>query len=250
MMRLCCSAVAVSLVLAMLGLSFAPAGAGEINTKQEFKEKIKQNEDYNPTIVPADFQDGSGNALPIDNAYWPLTPGTTFIYEGEGEDGVERNEVYVTHDTKVVMGVTCTVVLDREWVDGELTETTDDWYAQHKNGDIWYFGEDSDGGGSWEAGVNGAKPGILMLANPQPGESYRQEYLEGEAEDMAKVLRLNASAAVPHGEYDNCLETKEWTPLSPGENEHKYYAPGVGLVRVTELQGGQVHFDLIEITTE
>ena len=127
------------------------------------------------------------------------------------------------------------------------------------HGDIWYFGEYSeqweDGvvvgtEGSWEAGVDGAKAGILMLGDPHPGDSYRQEYWEDEAEDMAKVLRLNATVSGPSGYHENCLETKEWSPLDAGNVEHKFYAPGVGLVLVKELKGKTLHVELIEVTTE
>jgi hypothetical protein len=244
-----------ALAFGTVGLLLAAAGAGEIDVT-ELKEQVKKNQPYDPAIVPADFQDGGGQPLPIDNAYWPLVPGTTFVYEAETEDGLERNEVYVTHDTIVIQGVTCMVVWDREWMDeGDgpvLEESTFDWYAQDKDGKVWYFGEDSDGGGSWKAGEDGAKAGILMLANPQPGDTYRQEYYEGEAEDMAKVLRLNATVSVPYSEddFEDCLVTKEWSPLEHGAVERKHYAAGVGLLLITELQGGQVHAELIEITTE
>jgi len=147
------------------------------------------------------------------------------------------------------------VVHDWETVNGELSEDTYDWYAQDNNGNVWYFGEDTteylDDGttskeGSWEAGVDGAEPGIVMLAEPIPGTSYRQEYYEGNAEDMGKVLRLNARVAVEYGDFDDCLKTKEWTSLDPGVIEHKYYAPGVGLVLVKELKGTTVRVELID----
>jgi hypothetical protein len=137
------------------------------------------------------------------------------------------------------MGVECVVVLDKAWEDGKLIERTFDWHAQDKEGNVWYFGEDTkeyENGkfvtskGSWEAGVDGAKPGIIMQAHPKVGQSYRQEYYPGEAMDMAKVLSLNESVAVPYGSFDHALETEEWTPLEPGYTEHKYYAPEVGFV--------------------
>ena len=184
---------------------------------------------YAPHINPADF------TTTIDNEYFPLKPGTTFVYEG----GAERDEFAVTSNTKKVMGVECVVIVDKAWEAGKLIEKTYDWHAQDKEGNVWYFGEDTmeyDNGkvvstkGSWEAGVDGAKPGIIMQADPKAGETYRQEYYEGEAEDMAKVLSLNESVTVPYGSFDHVLETKEWTPLEPGYVEHKYYAPGVGFV--------------------
>jgi hypothetical protein len=129
------------------------------------------------------------------------------------------------------------VVDDRAWEGGQLIEKTYDWFAQDKEGNVWYFGEDTkeyeDGKvvstkGSWEAGVDGAKPGIIMPADPKVGQSYRQEYYPGEAEDMARVLSLNDTVTVPYGSFDHVLETKEWTPLEPGFYEKKYYVGGVG----------------------
>ncbi len=209
---------------------------------------------YVPDIDPANFVSG------ITNPYMPLTVGKTFIYEGEDEEGESvRIELYVTSETKVVMGVTCTIVREREWIDGELEEDTDDWFAQDVDGNVWYFGEDSkeiDEGqvvsteGSWEAGVDGAQPGILMKANPQTGESYRQEYYHNEAEDMALVLSLSASVTVPYGSYTNVLQTEEWTPLEPGVSEHKYYASGVGLLKEEGVTGESGYVELISITTE
>lgn len=206
--------------------------------------------EYDPQIDPNDF------VAHVDNPYFPLTPGTTYVYSGLSEDGAERNEVSVTHDTKVIMGVTCTVVWDRVWLEGSLTEETYDWYAQDRNGSVWYFGEDSreikDGvtvstEGSWEAGVRGAKPGIVMQGHPVIGDKYRQEYLRGEAEDMAEIVAMNASVSVPFGDYTNCLQTKDWTPLEPGIAEFKFYASGVGAVREVDAQGGPGYMDLVDI---
>lgn len=201
-------------------------------------------------VDPADFVVG------VTNRFLPLNPGTIFIYEGESELESERVEVEVTTQTKMILGVRCVVVRDRVWVEDELVEDTLDWYAQHENGDIWYFGEDSkeieDGQvvsteGSWQAGVDGAKAGILVKANPQVGESYRQEYYKGEAEDQAQVVALGVSVTVPAGSYNNCLKTKEWTTLEPGVSEHKYYAPGVGFVREEKFEGGDGYLELVEV---
>jgi hypothetical protein len=162
-----------------------------------------------------------------------MKPGTTFVYQG----GTQRDQMAVTHSTKKVMGVECVVVDDRAWEDGKLVEKTYDWFAQDDKGNVWYFGEDTkeyENGkvvstkGSWEAGVDGAKPGIMMQAEPKVGQTYRQEYYPGEAMDMARVLGLNASLKVPYGSFDRVLETKEWTPLEPVLFEKKYYARGVG----------------------
>ena len=211
------------------------------------------DETYDPVINPADF------VTQIDNQYLPMTPGTTFVYDGESEDGKERIEVEVTHETKEILGVTCIVVRDRVWIDGELVEDTFDWFVQDKDGNVWYLGEDSkeyEGGkvvsteGSWEAGVDGAKPGIIMKGNPQVGDAYRQEYYEDEAEDMAEVLSLDESVSVPYGTFDNCLKTQEWTPLEPDVVENKYYAPGVGVVMEVAVEGGSERVELVEVRSQ
>ena len=208
---------------------------------------------YQPQIDPANFVDV------IDNPFFPYTPGTKYIYEGETQDGLERIEVEILDETREVMGVTTTVIRDTVSLDGKLVEDTFDWYAQDKEGNVWYFGEDSkeyENGkvvsteGSWEAGVDGAEPGIMMQANPQVGQVYRQEYYVGEAEDMAGVLSLSESESVPYGSFDNLLMTREWTPLEPGMVEHKYYAPGVGLILEVVVEGGSGRVELIQIQTQ
>jgi hypothetical protein len=213
----------------------------------------KAEETYNPTTDPANF------VTTIDNQYFPLTPGTTFIYEGQTAEGTERTEVYVSHRTKKILGVTCVEVADDVSVDGTLVEATLDWYAQDKDGNVWYFGEDSkeyenvqvvSTAGSWQAGVDGAKPGITMEANPKIGDSYRQEYYKGEAEDMAEVLSLNESVSVPYGSLNNCLKTKDFTSLEPGVVENKYYAPGVGVVLTIMVEGRSERSELVDIETE
>jgi hypothetical protein len=199
--------------------------------------------DYDPMIDASDF-DGS----PIDNPYYPLIPGTTFHYEGETEDGFEVNDVIVTDDVKMILGIMATVVHDQVFLGGELTEDTFDWYAQDKLGNIWYLGEDSremengqvvSTAGSWEAGVDGAKPGIIMQADPQVGQRYYQEFYEGEAEDEAMVVSLNASAVVPFGNFAGCLQTNDFTRLEPGASENKYYCPGTGLVLEEAVGSGE-----------
>jgi hypothetical protein len=208
---------------------------------------------YNPVINPSDFVNN------IDNPLFPLTPGTTFIYEGMTEKGNEHDEVKVTHNTKVILGVTCTEVRDTSTVDGVLAEDTLDWYAQDKDGNVWYFGEnakqyDENGEiagieGSWKAGVDGAKPGIIMEAHPQVGDVYRQEFALGIAEDMAEALSLNESVSVNSVTYNNCLKTKEFSPLEPDALENKFYAPGVGNIQTVDLVSGQ-HLDLLQIKAE
>ena len=163
--------------------------------------------------------------------------------------------VAITTRTKVLDGVTTVVVDDRVSLDGRLAEETLDYFAQDDAGNVWYFGEDSEElsngrvttlGGTWQAGVNGAKPGIVMEAHPKVGDFYRQEFLLGTAEDTAGVLSLDQSVTVPAGTFDHCLETYEITGLEPGALEHKYYSAGVGNVLTIDLVSGD-RFPLVQI---
>jgi hypothetical protein len=211
--------------------------------------------DYAPEIDPANF------ISEIDNPFYTLTPGTSFTFEGVNEDGVlERVEIEITSETIEILGVSCLVVRDTVYENSELVEDTFDWFAQDMEGNVWYFGEDSkdynDGevvstAGSWEAGVDGAQPGIIMNASPEVGITYRQEYYKGKAEDMAEVQNLNTSVSTPYGDFENCLEIKEWTPLEPGVSELKYHCPGVAYVVLEKmLEGGSGQLELIAVETE
>jgi hypothetical protein len=193
----------------------------------------------------------------IDNKYFPLRPGTTFLFGGTQQGKTRRVSVFVTHKTKMILGIRATVVLDQVLVGGRREEKTFDWYAQDKQGNVWYLGEDSfdfmkgkwvRSDGSWEAGVKGAKAGLVMKANPRVGEVYRQEYYAGHAEDMAKILSRNKSVAVTYGSFEHALETSEWTPLERGVLEHKYYVKDVGNVRTIMVKGGSEEEHLISIT--
>jgi hypothetical protein len=193
----------------------------------------------------------------IDNPYLPQTPGTAYHYRSETPDGVETNDVIITRDTKQILGVAVTVVHDQVFLDGELTEDTFDWEAQDKQGNVWYFGEDSkeiENGqvvsteGSWEAGVNGAHPGIIMLAHPKTGATYVQEDAPDVAEDRAKALSLKAKVDVPYGSFDHCLQTMEWSLLELGVREHKFYCPGTGFVEEEQPKGGRIASELVSIT--
>ncbi|MEZ5335741.1 MAG: hypothetical protein R2741_11130 [Methanolobus sp.] len=236
---------------------------------QEEIVDVEDTEDEEPSAIPDDIveKDNISHSVidpadfsnPVDNPYFPLEIGTTFILEGESDGEDIRVEMYVTDQTKEILGVTTMVIREREWEDGELVEDTFDWYANDNEGNVWYFGEDSkeydDGklestAGSWEAGFDGAEPGILMKADPQVGDVYQQEYYEGEAEDMAEVMSLEASVSVEYGSFDNCLQTKEWTPLEPGVEEHKYYASGIGILKEEAVVGGDEVLELVEISTE
>ncbi len=209
---------------------------------------------YNPTIVATDY------LATVDNQYFTLTPGKKFTYENRVGDGVERIEVVVTGEKKAVLGVQATVVWDRVWLDGVLIEDTKDWYAQHRDGSVWYFGEAVDNyedgklqdhDGSWEAGVDGAQPGIVMLAAPKVGDSYRQEYYAGQAEDMGDIVSLDTTVAVPYGTFAHCLQTRDWSRIETGLNEHKYYCPEVGFVALEEsVPAGEERVELVGVTSQ
>jgi hypothetical protein len=212
---------------------------------------------YHPVINPTDFLSPAEIAS-YPNPYFPLVPGTTYRYQGQTEEGTEVNEVRVTRDTKQILGVTTMVVRDIVWLDGILKEDTLDWYAQDRTGNVWYFGEltlSYENGelagieGSWEAGKEGGKPGIIMKAQPQVGDAYRQEFSPGVVEDAAKVLALNKSVTVPYGSFTNCLKTSEFTPIEPDSMDspdNKFYAPGVGFVLEVKPATGERH-ELIAI---
>jgi hypothetical protein len=196
---------------------------------------------YDPVINPSNF------VTRIDNPYFPLTPGTTFIYEGQTAQGFEHDEFAVTHNTRVILGVTCIEVHDTVTLDGELSEDTLDWFAQDRDGNVWYFGENTheleDGlittiDGTFLSGVNGDKPGIVMKAHPAIGDFYRQEFSLDNAEDFAETLSLTETVTVPAGTFHNCLKSQETTPLETDLLEHKFYAPGVGNVLTVDANTG------------
>lgn len=236
--------ISISMILVILVLGGCSTGT----TKKE-----SEGEKYDPKINPKDFVET------VDNEYFTLTPGKRFVYEGESEEGTERIEVTVTSKTKKVMGVITTVVRDTVWLEGELAEDTYDWFAQDKEGNVWYLGEDSkeykkgkvvSNEGSWEAGVDGAKPGIVMPANPKVGDSYRQEYYKGEAEDMGDIVAFGEKVTVPYGTYENCLKTRDWSKIETDQNEYKYYSSDVGFVILEKEVEGKEKVELIDITTE
>lgn len=208
---------------------------------------IETGAPYVPAINPADF------VAVVDNPFLPFKPGMKWVYDGD-----EHNEVTVLADTKLILGVAATVVHDQVFADGVLAEDTLDYYAQDRDGNVWYFGEttkelDKNGNvtsteGTWEGGIDGAQPGIVMLAVPAAGDQYRQEFHQGDAEDLAAVTSLTGSIKALGTTYSgtDVLVTEEWTPLEPGVRERKTYVRGIGNVETRTIQGGK---ELVTLTS-
>lgn len=236
-------ALSVVVVLVMAGVAVAKDGGGQDCDLPQGGEVVAMD--------PGDF------STTITNRWWPMKPGTTWTYverddEGETEDIV----VTVTRETKVISGITARVVRDTVRSDGEVIEDTFDWFAQDRDGNVWYLGEDTkeyeegvvvSTEGSWEHGVDGALAGVVIPAEPEPGCSYRQEYLEGVAEDNGQVLATNEIVETPAGRWRGALSTMETTPLEPWVDEHKVYAPGVGPVMELQLSGGTARGVLVSV---
>ncbi len=240
----------------------------QFDAREEVCDLIGQAR-YEPDFSSANFVDPDdidigGDVAP--NPYFPLIPGTTWVYEGDGE----QVTVIVTEKTKLIDGVTCRVVNDvvRELDDGEpgnLIEDTDDWYAQDHDGNVHYCGENAkdyeyfDGDdpeeaelveidGSFKAGLDGAKSGILVLAAPQAGDAYRQEFALGDAEDVVEVISTTGTESTPAASCTGtCVVTRDFSPLDPGPEENKYYAPGVGPFLEIDLESGE-RLELVEFT--
>jgi hypothetical protein len=197
-------------------------------------------------------------AAAVTHPFFPLTPGTRWEYRAETDEGTETIVVEVLSATRDVNGVAATVVRDRVYLEGSLIEDTYDWFAQDAAGNVWYLGEDTkevENGqvvgteGSWEWGRDGALPGVIMWADPSAhvGESYRQEYYRGEAEDWGKVVALDESVTVPAGTFTGCVKTEDWNALERGSREIKYYCPQRGTVLETGPGGGG-RVELVSLT--
>lgn len=205
------------------------------------------------SLDPADFSD------PRPNPYFPLEPGTISRYRGEEDGETFRERVVVTDRIREITGITTVVVTDVLRVDGYLAELTEDWYQADDTGAVWYFGEDTaeynkkgeviSTAGSWEAGVNGARAGTIMPANPRPSDAYFQEYYPGEAEDQAWVVNRRGEVTVPYGTLDEILRTYEWSRLEPSVVGMKLYAPGLGIVKERSVAGGNELLELLDVKT-
>jgi hypothetical protein len=202
---------------------------------------------WGPEVDPANFIGGASNP------YFPLVSGRTLLYRADTRDGTETLQIEVLGTGPTIMGVSTVEVIETATLNGQTIEIARNWFASDREGNVWYFGEatqDYDHGvpgstaGSWQAGVNGALPGYIMKARPTKGDTYFQEFAPGIAQDMAMVMATGQNVTVPNASYSNVVVTKEWTPLEGNSTEHKYYAPGVGLI--LEVKGGD-RMQLIEV---
>ena len=231
-------------ILTFLFTSCSKTDEVQIEKETAFKNAKKK--------VPEFLQTYFTNSTSFTNPYFPAKRNKTYTYEGETEDGFEHIEEVRLNTFKNILGVQCIVVNFKAYVDETLIEEAFDWYAQDDAGNVWYFGEavdnyNEDGiledhEGSWEAGVDGAEPGIIMLAEPKNGMKYREEFYPGEAEDEAHVIGTKLTVTTPLGTFTNCIKTKNYTRLERGIIEHKYYAPNVGLIKEVNLQAHEQIF--------
>jgi hypothetical protein len=209
---------------------------------------------YQPQIDPSQF------SATVDNPWFPLKPGTTFVYEGV-KDGKPSRDVYtVTSWVKTIIGVPCVVVHDTLYLAGKVGEETFDYYAQDAQGNVWYFGEDTEEldangkvtstEGTWHSGVDGAAPGVYITADPIVGRAFRQEYYKGQAEDQFRATDTSASITVPFGSFDDALMTEEWTTLEPDVLDHKFYVKGIGEVAELSAKGPKETGRLVSVTTK
>ena len=198
-------------------------------------------------VVGSAASRSAGFSARVDNPWYPLEPGSTYVYQGVKDGEPSREVMTVTRRTKVIDGAPCAVIRDLLYLRGRLEERTTDWYSQDAKGNVWYFGEKTaelgktgkviSTAGSWMSGVGGARAGIFMFAHPMPGRWARQEYYKGQAEDHFKVLRTQVSVTVPYISTTHAMLTKEWTPLEPGVIDHKYYVRGIGTVLEQTAKG-------------
>jgi hypothetical protein len=246
--KLTAAAAAALAATVVLGVGVA-ANAGTSSMRSEFPQG-----DDPVNLDPADF------SADIDNHRWPMTVGSRWVYRVvDSSDGsVQRDVIKVTDQTKMIAdGIEARVVSDIVSEHGKPTEVTKDWYAQDEDGNVWYFGEDTveyhhgqaSDNGSWEAGVDGAMPGVALPAHPKVGMSYREEYSKGEAEDQSRVLALDEQAEVPAGHYKKVLMTEDFSPIEPDVSELKFYAKGSGqAVLAVDVSGGSEREELVKYT--
>jgi hypothetical protein len=232
-----------------LAIAVAACGGGGESARGPAATSLPQGSDAFPI-------DPSGFTTEIDNPYWPMKPGSRWVFrETDAEGSASRVVVTVLDKTKMIAnGVEARIVHDQVTEDGEVKEDTYDWYAQDADGNLWYLGEDTTGyengrpktkEGSWEAGVDGALPGIIMPASPRVGMTYREEYYKGHAEDGASIISTDALAKVPYGRFDHGVQTRNFSGIEPDVIEEKIYAQGVGVVLEITVSGGSDRDELL-----
>ena len=208
---------------------------------------------YNPHIIPQEFVQG------VDNPYFPLVAGQTLSYAVTSGDSGAALSVLSTVHTRRIMGVLCLGVQDRLIADERLAEDTWRWYAQDQDGDVWYFARETKKydydvvteDWSWQAGVNGAKPGRVMVGRPQDyvNKEFWQDFVPGVAEDRAQVLGVNENVTVPFGTFGGCVKIKVASDLEPGRFEIRFYAPGIGLVLSESFPKGGRRVELVSLSS-
>jgi hypothetical protein len=239
-----------SLAVAIAVLALTACGGGGSKSTPSSSASLPQG--TKPVkLDPADFTTN------IDNPYWPMRPGSHWVYREVENGETQRVDVTVTNQTKTLSGIEARVVHDRVSRNGETLEDTYDWYAQDSAGNLWYLGEDTaeyENGnlktkeGSWAAGVHGAEPGVVVPANPKQGMTYREEYYAGHAEDGAEVLGVDSQVQVPFGRFKNALLTRNYSTIEPTVEEMKLYAKGVGPVMELLVSGGSGRTELLSYT--
>jgi hypothetical protein len=236
----------LALALAVLALSACGGSGSKSSSPPSLPQGTKAVK-----LDPADF------TTEIDNPYWPIRPGSHWVYR-EVEDGeAHRDDVTVTDRTKTLGGIEARVVHDRVSKDGETLENTDDYYAQDSAGNLWYLGENTaeyENGklktteGTWAYGTDGAQPGVIVPAHPKQGMKYREEYYKGHAEDAAEILNVGSQVQVPYGRFRGALFTRNYSAIEPTVEEMKFYAKGVGPVMELIVSGGSGRTDLLSYT--
>jgi hypothetical protein len=239
-----------SLAVVIAVLALTACGGGETKSKSSSSSGLPQG--TKPVkLDPADF------TTSIDNQYWPMRPGSHWVYREVENREAQRVDVTVTNRTKMLGGIEARVVHDRVSRNGETLEDTYDWYAQDSDGNLWYLGENTaeyENGklktkeGSWAYGADGAEAGVVVPASPKQGMSYREEYYAGHAEDAAEVLNVGSQVQVPLGRYQGAMLTRNFSSIEPTVEEMKLYAKGVGPVMELLVSGGSGRTELLGFT--
>jgi hypothetical protein len=245
-------ALLLAAALVVAGCGGDSGGSGNAVSREPSAAHLPQRGEQ-VELDPADF------TTAIDNPYLPLTPGDRRVYRVTDPEGTkERAVAIVTDETKrIANGITARVVHTTVSEGGEPIEDNRAWYAQDAAGNVWYLGERArelangkvkSTKGSWQAGVDGAQPGVIMPARPEVGLAYRQEHYAGVAEDRAEVFGLGERVEVPLGKFHDVVMTKETEGIERALLDYKFYAPDVGLVLGIEVSAGSGREELVSFT--